>query len=123
MNKDINVLADDLVLLAAFNDLNNNNNNGPMTSTFVNSIFISSASSAPQAGSLVIPDPYQTYLKTLVPGAVPDTLVVTRESSALRSIFPLVDHQQQVKSIIDPGSQIVAMSERSEEHTSELQSQ
>ena len=111
-NKDINVLADDPELLAAFNDLNNNNNNnGPMTLTFVNSIFVSSASSAPQAGSLVIPDPYQTYLKTLVPEAVPDTLVVTRELSALWSIFLLVDHQQHVKSIIDLGSQIVAMSE------------
>ena len=25
------------------------------------------------------------------------------------SIFPLVDHQQQIESIIDPGSQIIAM--------------
>ena len=44
----------------------------------------------------------------LPPGAVPDTLVVAKESSALRSIFPLVNHQQHVECIIDPGSQIVA---------------
>ena len=109
-NKDINVLADDLELFTVFNDLNDNDK-GPTTSTFINSIFVSSASSTPPAGSLVIPDPYETYLKTLPPGAVPDTLVVAKESSALRSIFPLVDHQQHVKSIIDTGSQIVAMSE------------
>ena len=37
-NKDINVLADNPELFTAFNDLNNNNNNeGPTTSTFVNS--------------------------------------------------------------------------------------
>ena len=86
MNKDINVLADDPELFAAFDDLNDNDNDndeGPTTSTFVNSIFVSSASSAPPAGSLVIPDPYETYLKTLPPGAVPDTLVVAKESSAL----------------------------------------
>ena len=104
-NKDINVLADDPELFPAFDDLNNDNNNneGPTTSTFVNSIFVSSASSAPPAGSLVIPDPYKTYLKTLPPGAVPDTLVVAKELLALRSIFLLVDHQQHVESIIDPG--------------------
>ena len=112
-NKDINVLADDPELFAAFDDLNDDNDNdkGPTASTFVNSIFVLSASSAPPGGSLVIPDPYKTYLKTLPPGAVPDTLVVAKESSALRSIFPLVDHQQHIESIIDPGSQIVAMSE------------
>ena len=90
MNKDINVLADDLELFAAFDDLNNNNNsNGPTTSTFVNSIFVLSASSALLAGSLVILDPYKTYLKILLPEAVPDTLVVTKESSALQSHFNL----------------------------------
>jgi hypothetical protein len=89
-NKDINVLADDLELFAAFDDLNNNNNsNGPTTSTFVNSIFVLSASSALLAGLLVILDPYKTYLKILLPEAVPDTLVVTKESSALQSHFNL----------------------------------
>jgi hypothetical protein len=37
--------------------------------------------------------------------------VVAKESSALRSIFPLIDNQQHIEAIIDPGSQIIAMAE------------
>ena len=37
--------------------------------------------------------------------------MVAKESSALWSIWPLIDHQQHVESIIDPGSQIIAMAE------------
>jgi hypothetical protein len=44
-------------------------------------------------------------------GQSPDTLVVAKESSALQLIFLLVDNQQRVKAIIDPGSQIIAMAE------------
>jgi len=36
---------------------------------------------------------------------------VAKESSALQSIHPLVDHQQHVEAILDPGSQIIAMAE------------
>jgi len=50
-------------------------------------------------------------LKSLPNGQTPDTLIVAKESSALRSIFPLVDHQQHVEAIIDPGSQIIAIAE------------
>ncbi len=67
--------------------------------------------SDPPPGAFVIPDPYETYLKTVPEGQTPDILVVARESSALRSIFPRVDHQQIVEAILDPGSQIIAMSE------------
>src|SRR5229473_8431117 len=67
--------------------------------------------SDPPPGVFVIPDPYEMYLKTVPEGQMPDTLVVAKESSALRSIFPRVDHQQIVEAILDPGSQIIAMSE------------
>jgi hypothetical protein len=36
---------------------------------------------------------------------------VAKELSALRSIFPLVDNQQHIEGILDPGSQIIAMDE------------
>jgi len=48
------------------------------------------------------PDPYETYLKSLPNGQTPDTLIVAKESSALRSIFPLVDHQQHVEASSTP---------------------
>ncbi|KAJ7201965.1 hypothetical protein B0H12DRAFT_1206370 [Mycena haematopus] len=38
-------------------------------------------------------------------------LVVSMESSAIRSILPIIDNQQQIESIVDGGSQIVAMAE------------
>ena len=65
----------------------------------------------PPPGSIIIPDPYELYVNSLPQGAVPDRLVVTKESSALRAIHPLVDHQRHVEAILDPGSQIIAMAE------------
>ncbi|OBZ79695.1 hypothetical protein A0H81_00350 [Grifola frondosa] len=62
-------------------------------------------------GVLVIPDPYETYLRSLRPGEVPEVLTVAKESHALRSIKGLIDSKEEVESIIDPGSQIIAMSE------------
>ena len=59
----------------------------------------------------VIPDPYECYLNSLAPGQEPELLTVTKESHALRSIFLLVDNQERIESIVDPGCQIVAMSE------------
>ena len=60
---------------------------------------------------VVVPDPYEVYLKRLEPGSDPDILTVAKESHALRSIVGLVDNKEFVEAIIDPGSQIVAMSE------------
>ncbi|KAJ7501373.1 hypothetical protein B0H11DRAFT_2373530 [Mycena galericulata] len=56
----------------------------------------------------VVPDPYEQFYNS---GHIPDDLVVSMESSAIRSIVPVVDNQQQVESIVDGGSQIIAMSE------------
>ncbi|THH20448.1 hypothetical protein EW146_g894 [Bondarzewia mesenterica] len=65
----------------------------------------------PPEGSLVIPDPYEAYFNLLALDEEPEPLIVAKESSALHSILPLIDHQQQVKFIVDPESQIIAMSE------------
>src|SRR6202034_4146384 len=104
--KEIHTLAEADNLPSALDDLATENN-------YPNSIFTNAIHqpATPPPGSLIIPDPYEMYLKSLPNGATPETLVVAKESSALRSIYPLVDNQQHVESIIDPGSQIIAMSE------------
>jgi hypothetical protein len=63
------------------------------------------------ARPLVAQDPYEAYLRDFPPGQPPADAIVAKESSALRAILPLVDNHLQVESIIDPGCQIVAMSE------------
>lgn len=107
--KEINTLEKDDDLAAALDDIEPGDIQYQLpTATFINSI---RQTKSPPPGSLIIPDPYETYLKTLPVGAIPDRLVVAKESSALRSIFPLVDHQRHVEAILDPGSQIIAMAE------------
>ena len=64
-------------------------------------------------GAIVVPDPIETYYKTLRPGEIPDPnrIIVAIESGAVRSIFALIDNNRQKECILDPGCQIVAMSE------------
>jgi len=68
-------------------------------------------STQPPPGSIVIEDPYEVYLSSLRPGDPREILTVAKESLALRSIHMFIDHQNEVEAIIDPGSQIIAMSE------------
>ena len=58
-------------------------------------------------------DPYDEYYRTLPAGQAPDRskLVVAKESYALRAVVPLVNNHLKVESILDPGCQIIAMSE------------
>jgi hypothetical protein len=60
------------------------------------------------AGGIVVPDPYSVYYDS---GVIPDDLIVSMESSAIRSILPVIDNQQQIECIVDGGSQIIAMAE------------
>lgn len=62
-------------------------------------------------GVLRIPDPFEAYLARLPPGSDPQLLTVAKESHSLRSIESLVDNKELVECVIDPGSQIVSMSE------------
>jgi hypothetical protein len=108
--KDVHALAQEDALAFALDDFDEDGADVPNTSAiFTNAIQRQPV--IPPPGALIIPDPYETYLKTLPHGQEPVLLVVAKESSALRSIFPLVDNQQHVEAIIDPGSQIIAMSE------------
>lgn len=68
---------------------------------------------SPPEGSTIIQDPIEMYFRSLGPGENPDPnrIIVAKESSALRSVFAIVDNSQKVECILDPGCQIVAMSE------------
>lgn len=82
--------------------------------TFFNPTYaavVGSQHRAPPPGATIIPDPYESYYRGLNPGEKPDAdyLTVAKETCALRSIFPLIDNNQKVECILDPGCQIVAM--------------
>jgi hypothetical protein len=63
--------------------------------------------------AIVVDNPYDRYCTTLQEGEEPDPdrLIVAKESLALYSIMPLVDNQLKVEAILDPGCQIITMSE------------
>jgi hypothetical protein len=61
--------------------------------------------------SITVPNVYETYINSLAPGESPIPLNVAQESHALRSITMVIDNREEVEGIIDPGSQIIAMSE------------
>ncbi|KZT22797.1 hypothetical protein NEOLEDRAFT_1180548 [Neolentinus lepideus HHB14362 ss-1] len=62
-------------------------------------------------GEIIVPDPVDQYFKGLAPGKILLHFHVVKESLALRSIVSLVDNKEKVEAILDPGSQIIAMSE------------
>jgi hypothetical protein len=66
----------------------------------------------PPEGALVIPDPIETYVRSLPHGVSPDPerLVVACENSAVRSIFALVDNNRKKECILDSGCQVVTIS-------------
>ena len=70
-------------------------------------------SRVPPAGATIVADPIETYYKSLAPGETPsiDRLTVAKEATALRSIYALVDTSQKKECTVDPGCQVVAMSE------------
>lgn len=67
----------------------------------------------PPRGAIIVPDPIERYYRSLPPGQDPDPdrLIIAKESSAVRSIFAVIDSTKRKECILDPGCQIVAMSE------------
>ena len=65
----------------------------------------------PPPGSTIIKDPYEIFLSTAPVGRRLNLLTVAKETSALRSILPLINHHLFVESILDPGSQVISMAE------------
>jgi hypothetical protein len=60
-------------------------------------------------GSLIIGDPVVQYLGNLEPGEQPKKIVVATESQGLRAIYPLINGNKEIESLLDGGSQIVSM--------------
>ena len=70
---------------------------------------LSNAEPLPRA--IIIEDPYEVYLCTAPEDHSSDCLTIAKESSALRTILPLINHNQFVESVLNPSSQVIAMSE------------
>ena len=66
---------------------------------------------AAAAGGLIVPDIYETYINSLEPGKKPQELTVAKESHLLRLDMIVVDNKEIVEAVVNPGSQIIAMSD------------
>ena len=75
----------------------------------VSSPLLSNAKLPPRA--IIIEDPYNVYLCTTMEDHSPNCLMITKESSALHTILSLINHNQYVEFILNPGSQVIAKSE------------
>ena len=62
---------------------------------------------------IILQDLIEQYITNLCPGETkdPNILKVAKELHALHSIDLLIDHQEYIEAILDPSSQIIAMSE------------
>jgi len=60
-------------------------------------------------GLIVFNDPVAQYLQELGPSEKPKKIFVAKESHALQTVFPLINKMGQIESLLDGGSQIVAM--------------
>ena len=63
-----------------------------------------------EPGGVVVPDPYSVYINHFDRDGPKPAPIVARESHSLRSIVGLVNNQEYVEAIVDPGCQIIAMS-------------
>lgn len=68
----------------------------------------------PPTGATVIPDEYEAYYRSLRPGEEPDPdrIIVAIDNVPIRSIHALIDNSMKKECILDPGCQIIAMSEQ-----------
>lgn len=64
-----------------------------------------------QQEHIVVPDPFEAYLRTVSTDEAYPELVVADTSHALRAIMVLIDNKREVECILDPGCQVIAMSE------------
>ncbi|KAF8233206.1 hypothetical protein L208DRAFT_1268098 [Tricholoma matsutake] len=66
-----------------------------------------------QPQPIILQDPIEQYINNLGPGETkdPNILRVAKESHVLHSIELLINNQEYIEAILDPGSQIIVMSE------------
>jgi hypothetical protein len=60
-------------------------------------------------GSIIIGDPVQQYLNELDPEEDPKRIYVSKESQALKALYPLINGSGAEEALLDGGSQIVSM--------------
>ena len=65
----------------------------------------------PPPGAIILDDPYEVYLRSAPENCDTSCLMVAKELSLLHTILPLINHNLYVKLILDPGSQVISMSE------------
>jgi hypothetical protein len=67
----------------------------------------------PPKGATMVADPFEAYYDALEPGEVPsvDRLTVAKESTAIRSVYALINTSHKRECTVDPGCQVIAMSE------------
>ena len=58
----------------------------------------------PPPGAIIIEDPYEVHLRTALEDCGSDCLTIAKESSALHTILPLINHNQYVELVLNPGS-------------------
>jgi hypothetical protein len=63
------------------------------------------------AGALIVDDPVLQYLSSLKPGEEAKQIIVAKDSTSLRSVYPLINGVKSEESVTDGGSQIVSMAE------------
>ena len=100
------------VAQAMIEEVTDDNGPSPRTQRLAQATHMPTAFTAariPPADATVIADPYEAYLREHKHGE-PD-MVVAVELNVLRAILPVIDGQDRVEAILDPGCQIVAMSE------------
>ena len=61
--------------------------------------------------AFVIGDVVMQYLETLQPEETPKQIVVAKDSTSLRSVYPLIYARLHIESLVDSGSQIVSISQ------------
>jgi hypothetical protein len=62
-------------------------------------------------GSIIIPDPFKSYLNLLPTGSNAESFYITKDSTALQSVYLNINNQDSTESVIDPSSEIIVMSE------------
>lgn len=61
-------------------------------------------------GSLIVGDPVLQYYNDLAPGERPKIIYVAKDSTSLRTVYPLINKSAEEESLLDGGSQILSMS-------------
>jgi hypothetical protein len=81
----------------------------PSVSGFLSNVTQDGQELPPDA--FVISDPYETYIQSLPKGSTPKPLIVAKDTHALRTIRPSINNSGNAECILDPGCQVIAMSE------------